>query len=266
MTRRDAAVLLFVGAGIYCLVRSLGYLSGVIELLGPQWASPPDFNPTVMFLSYLVPFGVFLATGPLLIQRRHALAAQLFNEGQAMPTSNDQPARVQALGSIVLAAFGLLCFFDAMYASRAIISLAQPYNWKSISAARIIVWGALDLGLVVAYVWLGWWLVSRRERLAARWLVPAAAPSPEPDPESKRWEAVTFRVLGLYFVMLALWPVSHALVRLAGGGIAVLTTSASDFWPDAASGTVQLLFGLGVFAGKKGMAAAWRRVVSLEET
>jgi hypothetical protein len=262
MKRRDAAVLLFVAAGIYCLMGSLSFLSALIELFGPQVTFPSDYMPAVAFASYLVPFGLLFAGGQFLIRGRQALADQLFDQNEALPTSHGQTARVQAVGALALAALGLLCFFKAVGELIAVIQLAQPYTWHSTSAARIIMVSVLHPVLLFAYLWLGWWLVSRRESLATRWLIPEEAASKQLDSQSQHWEAVTFRVVGLYFVMVALVPLSRAFVSLVAAGRAV-TANTWGFWPDAITGTIQLLFGVGVFVGRKGLVSAWQRFVDL---
>jgi hypothetical protein len=266
MTRRDAAVLLFVAAGIYSVLVALSFLAALIQSFAPPVTFRPDFNPTVMVASYLVPFGLLLAGGRLLIRGRHALANQLFDKDEALPTSSDQAARVHALGSIALAVLGFLCLLEAVPELTATIQLVQPRTWHTTSVARTIIWSVLHPALVTAYLWLAWSLLSQRDRLAARWLTPDETPSQQPDSQSRRLEAVAFRVVGLYFAIDALRPMSHALPHLLPGGDGTGTADLWwGFWPDAARGTVQLLLGLGLFLGKKGLAAAWQKLAYMRE-
>lgn len=263
MTRRDAAVLLFVSAGLLSVLASLGYLSGLLEQFAPPVEFPPDFSPALYFASYVIPFGLLLAGGQLLIRARHALAEQVFPDDGTRSLPEERVASVRAFGSLAFAALGLLSLFMAVTRLTAVIGLAQPQSWHSVGRARTVMLSVLHPSLLVAYVFLGWYLLSRRESLAERLLLSGEPLAEQSGPQASAFEAVIRRVLGLYFVMLAIVPLSHSLVRFVARGPSVLTANAWDFWPDAATGLAQLLFGVSVFAGRQGFVSAWQKVVKV---
>jgi hypothetical protein len=99
----------------------------------------------------------------------------------------------------------------------AVIQLAQSHTWHPTSAGRIVMLSVVHPAVLGGYLCLGWWLFSRRETLATRWLISEEAPLQQPDSQSHRWGAVAFRVVGLYFMMVALVPLNHACAPDGGG-------------------------------------------------
>ena len=162
MTRREAAALLFVGFGLYCLLVSLGYLCSLIELFAPMTPLPADWNPAVYFASYLIPFGALLAAGQLLIRGRHALADQLLCDDGPSQAVATQPLGAGTAGSLVFTLLGLLAFFIAIERLPAVIQILQPHNWRSVSATRAVLLAVFQPLLLLAYVLLGWYVLTRR--------------------------------------------------------------------------------------------------------
>jgi hypothetical protein len=259
MTRRDAAVLVFVCAGLYFLLVSLSYLSGLVWLFNPPVVLPPGWNPVVYFASHLVPFGLLLAAGQVLIRGRHGFAQELFGDDSAPPQPDGEAGQVRLFGSLAFTVLGLLAFLSAIDQLPAVIQILRPYSWHSASPVRVVLVSVFHPLLLVAYIVLGWYLVVRRESLVGRWLLPPQQASEHDQPPRTTVESMVFRVVGLWFMMVAIRPLSDALVNLLARGFSGTPSKVWDSWPEATRGTLELLFGIVVFLGKSGMASAWRR-------
>ncbi len=206
MTRRDAAVLVLVSAGLYFVLVSLSYLSGLVGLFDPPVSFPPGWNPAVYFASYLVPFGVLLAAGQLLIRGRHALAQEIFPEDAPLPPLEGHVGQARVLGSVAFTVLGLLALLLAVDQLPAVIQVLQPYSWHSAGIVRVVLVSVFHPVLLAAYIVLGWYLVARRKSLVERWLIAGERPQERDDSQRIGFETVIFRVVGLCFVMVALVP------------------------------------------------------------
>ncbi len=262
MTRRDAAVLLFVGAAFLCLLEALSYLSPAAHYLSRSVTFPPGWLPGVFIASFVVPFGVLAAACLFLIQERYALAGLLFREDKPLPRTHDQRDRARTLGSLAFAALGLLAAFRAVTYVSALFQLVEPRSWDGTKLRALVVGAILTPALLAAYVVLAWYLFSHREDLAERLLVSEKA-SPGLSSNRSDLERTVFKLLGLYFVMVAVVPLCRALLQLMAEGFPAWPVRWWDFWPDAVTGVSQLVFGLGVFLGTNRLASAWRRIVRL---
>jgi hypothetical protein len=260
MTRRDAAVLVVVSSGLYCLLVSLSYLSGLIGLFDPPVSFPAGWNPAVYFASYLVPFAMLLAAGQLLVRGRGVLARQVFPQEVASQPLEPHMERLRTFGSLAFTVLGLIALLHAVGQLPAVIQLIQPHIWHSASTTRALLVTVLQPLLLLAYVVLGWYLVARREHLARRWLT-QAQPSPKVTVHNRsELETMVFKVVGLFFMLLALVPLGHALVGFIARGFAGETLNSWDV-REAATGSLQLLFGLTVYAGKSGVVRAFRGLI-----
>jgi hypothetical protein len=262
MTRRDGAVLLFVGLGLYCLVISLSYLSSLIQLFAPMTPLPPDWNPAIYFASYLIPFGVLLAAGQLLIRGRHALADQLFGDDAPAHALATEQQRAAIAGSLIFTMLGLLAFFIAIERLPAVVQMLQPHNWRSVSATRAVLLAVFHPLLLLAYVLLGWYALTRRDFLTRRWITATTPASDPSDPAGMRLETMVRRAVALWFMFLALVPVGHALVGLLARGFSSEPLNSWDL-RSATVGALQLLFGLVLYAGRDGLRRALHGLMQL---
>jgi len=263
MTRRDAAVLVFVCAGLYFLLVSLSYLQGLVWLFDPPMVLPPGWNPVVYFASHLVPFGLLLAAGQVLIRGRHGFAQELFGDDSAPPQPDGDAGQVRPVGSLGFTVLGLLAFLSAIDQLPAVIQVVRPYSWHSASPVKVVLVSVFHPLLLVAYVILGWYFVARRESLVGRWLLPPEQASEHDQQPRTTVESMVFRVVGLWFMMVAIRPLSDALVGLLARVFSGAPSNVWDSWPEATRGTLELLFGIGVFLGKSRLAAAWKRRVGV---
>jgi len=265
MTRRDVAVLLFVGFGFYCLLEALGYLSGPIQLLAPPVRFPLGFIEGIQFASYVVPFALLLAGGVFLISARERLAQQLFEGKEDADSVHEQSGATRLLGPLAFTGLGLLAFVYAIRRLMHVLQFAQPSSWRELTAARFLIVSELHLLTVGGLIGLGWYLLTRREHLTKRWLLSTEA-SRIGDPHAAELRGALSKILGIFFLVSAVSPLARSAVAVAARGVSAVSPNPWGFWPDIATGIANLVVGIGLVFGKEGIALAWRKLVAFRET